>query len=81
MDGTDWWTGGRGGLWNLGQRGLADGADYEILDGADWGERGGRGEGGRMDRAWGGVRGVLGSLGRACQRIGQTDWDVYIQVD
>ena len=34
-----------------------------------------------MGRAWGGVRGGLGSLGRACRRTGRTDWDAHVQVD
>ena len=38
-------------------------------------------EGGVLDRAWRGVRGGLGSLGRACQRIGRIDWDAHVQVD
>ena len=68
MDGADWQMDGcyrvrkpgRGGLGRT--SGLADAtgaADYGILDGAvgaDWGVLG---------RAWRGVRGGLGSLGRA----------------
>ena len=34
-----------------------------------------------MGRACLGIRGGLGSLGRACQRTGRTDWDAHIQVD
>ena len=50
--------------------------------GADWGGLGRTGadgaEGGILDRAWRGIRGGLGSLGQACQRTGQTDWDVHV---
>ena len=66
LHGCNEWTGRTGADWG-GRGRLADGAD-----GA---------EGGVLDQAWRGVKGGLGSLGRACQWTGRTGWDVHVQVD